>query len=40
MNEDINSLFKPGQKVRVEILSIDAEKRRLGLGLSKLQNEI
>lgn len=30
---NLENLFKPGQKVRVKILHIDAERRRLGLGL-------
>lgn len=37
INEDINSLLTPGQKVRVEILNIDADKRRLGLGLVNIE---
>lgn len=32
-NANLYSVFKPGQKVEVNILHIDAERRRLGLGL-------
>lgn len=33
----LSSLFKPGQNVQVKILHVDAEKRRLGLGLVSLE---
>ncbi len=31
--KDISNIFSPGQQVRVKILHMDADRRRLGLGL-------
>ncbi|NMC52202.1 MAG: 30S ribosomal protein S1 [Chloroflexi bacterium] len=35
--KDLNHAFRPGQVVRVEILHIDSERRRLGLGLVDIE---